>query len=387
MYFDVNSTTPVRHEVRDAMTRCLRDLGANPSTSYRDGRKTREAVERARQQVAAAVGADPDEIFFTSGASEANNTVLHSVAQMRPERRALITPIEHASVAQGARAHLGDRVDELRVDGTGRVPREELLGRVSRDHGCVAMILGNNEIGTIQPPETVRAAAEWCERNRAIFHLDVTQCVGKVPVNLHALGCHTASMSAHKVYGPKGVGALYIRRDAQGRVEPLISGGSQEASAGRFVRAGTENVPGILGMGMAFELSAAEVAREGPRLRGLRDLLQRELLRAVPGSVVHALGADRLPNTLSISFPRVNSRAFCAALDEAGVAVNVGSACSKQGRSKVLASIGVSEELERGVVRISLGKSTGARECQRLVGLMRDLHGRCGTSACPRQDP
>lgn len=387
-YADHNATTPLDPEVEKEMTRVARTHFGNPSSSYAQGRAAAEVLAAAREEVAKAIGARfADEIVFTSGATEANCTALRlATGTTVPAHRIVTTETEHASVlitCEHLKAFEDVDVAFVPVDSDGRLSyaafREVAM---ARPPGVVSLILANNETGVIQDAGVIREIADWCRHHETILHLDATQAIGKIPVDVMALGCDMLSMSAHKFHGPRGVGALYIRREVRYRVMPFMTGGKQEDNT----RAGTENVPGIHGMAVAIRKATAPgaVGAYDRTVRFLRDRVRDQLLRLIPDATVFggALPPEAvLPNTLSISLPGVDSRKFVRALDAAGISVGIGSACSKGKRSRVLEAMGVAEELERGVFRISVGKSNTVSECDRLVRVFHSTWLALGVSA------
>ena len=349
-YLDWNATAPLRTEVIAAMSAALARCG-NPSSVHRWGRAQRQAVEQARAAVAALVGARPDGVIFTSGGSEANHLALHGAYH----RSLLVSAIEHDSVraaAEGATSIPVQRSGVVALDAL------EQLVAAARPPALVSLMLANNETGVIQP---VAEAAAIAHRHGALLHCDGIQAAGKIPLALEALGADLLSLSAHKIGGPQGVGALVLRGDLA--LTPMLSGGGQE----RGRRAGTENVPGIVGFGVAVQLAASR--GDSVRIAGLRDEAQARLTALAPDARVFGVEADRLPNTLCLSMPDVPAATQVMALDLAGVMVSAGAACSsgKVRPSHVLAAMGAPPEDAQSAIRISLGWSTEASEIDRLV--------------------
>jgi cysteine desulfurase len=354
IYLDHNASTPVRPEALEAMRACLADLSANPSSLHREGQRARAAVERAREQVAALVRARPDELVFTSGGTEGDHAGLIGAAwALEPQgRRVAISAIEHHAV-HGAAEVLergGFAVTHLPVDREGRTDPMS-LEQSGPGTTVVAVMLANNETGVLQPLREVVERA----RARGIRVLcDAVQAAGKIPVDVGALGVDYLVVSGHKFGGPKGAGALIVRRDAP--FEPLFRGSAHE----RGRRGGTENVPGIVGFGVAAELAAREQEAEAARLLVLRERFEAALRERVPGLVVHGAGAPRLPNTLNASFPGARSDHLLMALDARGVEVSAGAACASGAvePSPVLTAMGVPRELAVCALRFSLGRTT-----------------------------
>jgi cysteine desulfurase len=345
-YLDWNATAPLRQEARAATAAAL-DVVGNPSSPHAEGRRARAIVEDAREDVAALVGAKPAEVVFTSGGTEANNWVL-----ARGWVTICLAGIEHDSVRAPAR-NSGARLVELRVDANGIVDATALDAvseRLSGERSLLSLQMANNETGVRQPVAGVVAIAE--EHGLAV-HTDAVQAAGRVAVDFRALGVDFLSLSAHKLGGPKGVGALVIREGVA--LPPFVAGGGQE----RRRRAGTENVPAIAGFGAAARAAARDLS-EIDRVRALRDRLEAGTLALTPGAEVIAAGAERLPNTTSIALPGASAETLVIALDLAGVAVSAGAACSsgKVGASHVLEAMGVEPGLARAAIRVSLGNGS-----------------------------
>jgi cysteine desulfurase len=356
IYLDYNATTPVAPEVLEAMLPYLRDEFGNPSSTHPYGRRAKEAVERARAQVAALVGARAEEIFFTSGGTEANNLAIRGVAEARPERRHLLTTtIEHPATERPCR-HLerqGWTVSRAGVDAEGRVRVDEAAAALRKDTALVTVIHANNETGVLQP---VRELAALAHGQGALVHTDAAQSVGKVPVDVDVLGADLLTVVGHKLYAPKGVGALYVR---QGTVlKPFALGGGQEHG----LRPGTENVPYIVGLGAACELARGRLARDSSALVELRERLWWRLQAEVPGMRLTGHLTERLPNTLNVRFPGVRGSAVLAGAPE--VAASTGSACHEGGEtaSSILLAMGLPPEEALGAVRLTLGHGTTAAE-------------------------
>lgn len=366
VYFDNNATTPVRPEVFEAMRPFLSPDGVygNPSSLHSAGQKAHTALETAREQVAALLGAaDPSEIVFTSCGTEADNMALIGAAfEHRAKGRHLITSaVEHHAVLHTldylAREH-NFEVTELPVDAEGRIRPSDLAAALRPDTILVSLMAANNEIGTVQPVAELGAI---CREKKVLFHTDAVQAAGKMPLDLKNLPVDMAAISGHKIYGPKGIGALYLRRGV--RLQALLHGGSHEKNR----RAGTENVPGAVGLGVACDLARREMESEVPRVRGLRDRFERGVLSSVPGVSVNGGGAPRLGNTSNLTFDCVEGESLVLAMDQAGFAlkqpdlpgveISTGSACASGllEPSHVLKAIGVSRERIHGSVRFSLG--------------------------------
>jgi len=354
IYFDHNASTPVRPEAAEAMARALRDLGATPSSAHREGQRVRAAVERAREQVAALVHADPAEVVFVSGGTEGDHAGLIGAAWASEARgrRIAISSVEHHAVHGAAEvaARIGFAVEHLPVDAEGRV-RPESIDALPADTTVVSVMLANNETGVIQP---IAEIARRAHARGMTVHCDAVQAAGKVPIDVAALGADLLVISAHKFCGPKGGAAMIVRRGAA--FEPLFRGSGHE----RGRRGGTEAVPAIVGLGEAAACAARELASEGARLGGLRDAFELGLREIAPDGVVHGAGAPRLPNTTNTSFPGARSDHLLMALDARGVEVSAGAACASGAvePSPVLAAMGVPRELAICALRFSMGRTT-----------------------------
>lgn len=362
VYLDHNATTPVSDRVRRKMDQVLKSQHGNPSSFYGMGRKSAGLVEQARKQVSQAIHANPAEVIFTACATESNNAVLKSVsAHFFPKRKKIVsTPIEHPSV-MNTLAYLetqGVTVEYCPVDGRGRILPAELEKRVDDDTFLVCCILANNETGVLQD---IKAVTKIARQHGALVLTDCVQALGKIPIDLHAWDVDYAAFSAHKLYGPKGIGALYVKQGSP--FTPFFHGGHQESG----LRAGTESVHNIVGFGAACQEVDRLLADAG-RIRALkRDLIQR-LKEIKPDCVVNSpeTESDCLPNTLSITFPGVDNAGLMGMLDYRGISVSAGSACStgEDTPSHVLKAIGVSDQAARETIRISLGHGTTARDIQ-----------------------
>ena len=349
-YLDCNATTPVDRRVLDAMLPALTGEFGNPSSVHAAGQRARALLEDAREELGQALGCEGRELVFTSGGTEANNLAVRGAAE---GRAVAVGATEHPSVVEAARRR-GTEVVVLPVDERGVISLDALDAALSAGVGLVSVMWANNETGVVAP---VAELVERCRRAGALLHVDAVQALGKLPVDLHALGADFASVSAHKVHGPKGAGALYARRGV--KLEAQSAGGGQE----RGRRGGTENVAGALGLARAATLAVAALAESGPRVRALRDRLEA-LALALPETRVNGAGAERLPGTLNVSFRGVEGEALLAALDLAGVAASSGSACHAGSvePSPVLAAMGVPPEWARGAVRFSLSRTTTGDE-------------------------
>ena len=383
-YFDWNATTPMRPQAIAAMQAALA-LGGNPSSVHAEGRAARGVVEHARKQVAALVGAQPADVFFTSSGTEANMLALTPAIETRSERRPrqnlLISAIEHSSVRGGGRFPR-EAVADVAVDGSGRVDLTALKTAISGvPRPLVSIMLANNETGVVQP---VAEAAAIVHAAGGVLHVDAVQAVGRLAVDAGALGADLLTLSAHKIGGAKGAGALIRRSDDIHIADPLIRGGGQE----RGMRAGTENVAGIAAFGAAAEAVQAGFAAEVARMLTLRNALEAGLRAVAPQTVIFGEEAERLPNTTLFAVEGLKAETAVIAFDLEGVAVSSGAACSsgKVQPSHVLAAMGVSPTLLRGAVRVSLGWNTTETDIERLLGAWRTLvtalsKGRSGIAA------
>lgn len=368
VYLDHNATTPVSNRARRKMDQVLRYHYGNPSSLYGIARKSAALMELARQDVANAVHADPQEIYFTGCASESNNAVLKSVSDyFYPKKKKIVsTPIEHPSV-MNALAYLETRgvmVEYCPVDSQGRVLLDELDKRVDEDTFLVCCMLANNETGVIQDLKTV---TELAHRHGALVLADCVQALGKIPVDLHAWGVDYASFSAHKLYGPKGIGALYVKQGSP--FSPLLHGGHQESG----MRAGTESLHNIVGFGTACQDVDRLLVHAG-KMQALKLQLIQRLKEIKPDCVVNSAQAECLPNTISITFPDVDNAGLMAILDYHGIAVSAGSACStgEDNPSHVLKAIGLSDQAARQTIRISLGRNTSEDDIRYATKVIQD---------------
>lgn len=367
LYLDYAATTPIRPEVWSAMEPHLKEIYGNPSSLHSFGRESRIAIEEAREKIAKAIGAKNEEIIFTSGGTEANNMVLKGVAFALQDKgkHIITTPIEHHAVLEPCHflEKLGFEITYLPVDKTGLVDPDDLKRAIRKDTILISIMHANNEIGTIEPIKEL----SWIAKEREIyFHTDAVQTVGHIPVDVKDLNVDFLSISAHKFYGPKGIGALYIGKGT--RVYPLLHGGEQEGRR----RAGTENVAGIVGMGKALELAILEIDSERERLTKLRDYFIEEVERRIPDSYLNGHRTQRLPNNINFSFAYIEGEALLLNLDMEGIGVSTGSACSSSSLepSHVLSAIGVPIELVHGSLRFTLGLWTKKEDLDYTLDLL-----------------
>lgn len=356
VYLDHAATTPVDPAVAEAMARVYRDVHGNASSVHAEGQAARALVDRAREEVAGAIGASPAEIVFTSGGTEADNLALRgALGARRGERDGLVTTaIEHHAVLDTARdlaAHAGARLTVVPVDREGRVDPAALAAAIDDGTALVSVMHASNEIGTIQPIAEIGAL---CRARGVAFHSDAVQTAGALPLDVRMLAVDLLSLNAHKLYGPKGVGALYVRRGT--RIATVQTGGGQEK--GR--RAGTENVAGIVGFGVAMRLAVERRASEAARLGALRDRLIASVRAQVPDVILTGHPTERLPNNASFVFPGTDGASLVVALDLAGFAVSSGSACTAGDTepSSVILALGIDRQTAKGSLRATLGRGT-----------------------------
>ena len=367
VYLDHNATTPPASEVVEVMARALRDLFGNASSIHAYGQRAKAALDDARTEVARLIAAEPGDIVFTASGTEADNLALRGVVDaMGPSRtRVVVTAVEHEAVINTARAlgRYGTPVTILPVDAEGVVRPAVFEDALGSDVAVASVLLANNETGVIQPIEEL---ARHARTRRVVFHTDAVQAVGKIPVDVEALGVDLLSLSAHKFGGPKGAGALWVRRGTP--VAAIITGGRQE----RNRRAGTENVPAIVGLGAAARLARAKLAEESVRQARLRDHLETGILGTVPGTAANGAGTRRVPNTTNIAFEKVEAESLLIALDLEGIAVSTGSACSSGTLepSHVLRAMGLPHGRVQSSLRFSVGATTTAEEIDRVLSVL-----------------
>ena len=368
IYLDHNATTPPAGPVVDRMAAALREEFGNPSSVHHFGQRSKAVLDDARSAVAGLIGADPSEVVFTSGGTESDNAAIRGAAEaleVTRKKHLIASSIEHEAVLNTVKA-LGRRgweVTLLPVDASGIVAPDVLAAALRDDTAVVSIMHANNEIGTIQP---IAELARLAKSRGAVFHTDAVQSAGKVPVDVRALGVDLLSLSAHKFYGPKGTGALWIRRGL--RLLSPMTGGKQERSR----RAGTENVAGIVGLGVAATLARAAMQAEGNRLSLLRDRLEDGILGAVPGTAINGSRSPRVPNTTNISFDRVEAESLLIALDLQGIAVSTGSACSSGTLepSHVLKAMGLPAHRTQNSIRFSLGHGNTEADVDRVIAAL-----------------
>ena len=366
LYFDNNATTPVDPEVLDAMMPYLRGHYGNPSSVYRIGKEAARAMDTARDQVAEALGCDGGEVVFTSCGTESSNAAIHSALSVDRDRQHLVTTrVEHSATLKTCEllAKRGYEITWLGVDGDGRLDLGELRDAIREDTALVSVMWANNETGVIFPVEEIATIA----REKGVFlHTDAVQVVGKVPVNLGALGLQFLSLSGHKLHCPKGIGALYVNRRC--RFTSYLTGGGQEG--GR--RAGTENVAYAVGLGKACEIAVRRLEEERVEVRALRDAFEDGVMRTVSGVVVNGDRESRLPNTTSLSFTGVDAETMLLLLDQNGLCCSAGSACTSGSihPSHVLKAMGMSDDRARSSLRFSFSRFNTRAEVERGISLV-----------------
>ncbi|MDH5612084.1 MAG: cysteine desulfurase [Gammaproteobacteria bacterium] len=366
VYFDHNATTPLHEKIFEAMQPYMGSVCGNPSSLHRFGRLQRQAIEQAREQVAALMGAQSSQVIFTSGGTEANNLMVKGLSMDTAVQRIAVSAIEHMSLLQPA-AEVGCNVDQIAVDGQGLVTQESLKQAINKETVLVSVMAANNETGAVQDinklAEEVRAHDIW-------FHTDASQIAGKLEFSFEKTAVHAMTLSSHKLYGPMGAGALIVDKCLP--MHSLLQGGSQE----KGLRAGTENVPAIVGFGMAAELAAQELIERADHVRVLRDALEKELMQL--GVVkVFSQQVRRLPNTLQFGVQGFDGETLLMELDRRGFAVSSGSACTsgKTEPSHVLKAMAVPNQLATSAIRVSLGRANTMAEIERFIEAMKQIIG------------
>ena len=368
---DYAATTPVRPEVLEAMAPYFSERFGNPSSLYALAREAKEAVEEARGRAAAAIGADPGEVFFTAGGTEADNWAIKGTALRGKGDHIVTSAIEHHAVIHPCRAleRQGYRVTYLPVDEFGRVDPADAEDAIADETILVSVMAANNEIGTIQP---IRAIADIAHDHGVPFHTDAVQAIGAYPVDVDDMGADLLALSAHKFGGPKGAGALYIRRGT--RIGTFMDGGAQE----RGRRAGTENVPGIVGLGRAIEVATADIEGHSRRLAAMRDRLIRGILDDIPDTRLNGHPVERLANNVSVAFRYVEGESILLLLDALGIAASTGSACTSASLepSHVLTACGLPHEEAHGSLRLTLGSRNTEEDVDYVLSVLPGVIGR-----------
>ncbi len=369
IYLDNNATTRPLPEVVDAMVHCLREAYANPSSVHQFGQSVRHAIECAREKVASLIGATPREIVFTSGGTESINLAIRGALRLKPDRRHIITTaVEHSAVLRVLEQleAEGYEIDRVAVDRDGRLDTAEWAERITAETALATLMHVNNETGVIF---NVASLAGLAAERGAVVHVDAIQSAGKLPIDVANWPAQFVSFSAHKFHGPKGTGALFVRRRT--RLEPLITGGGQE----RQLRGGTEHVAGIVGTGVAAEIAQRDMAEVAGHVGALRDALETGVRASVPFAHVNGEEAERIHHTSNVGFAGLEAEAILILLSEAGVCASAGSACSSGSLepSHVLRAMGIDERIAHGAIRFSLSRFTTQDEIDRLLALLPDL--------------
>ena len=346
----------------------LKEQYGNPSSIHRYGRLAHKAIDKARKQVAELINADPSEILFTSGGTESNNTALYGIALQKSCSQIITSSIEHDAILEPCKKleKLGFDVVYLSVDKFGTIDPLELKNRISDNTCIVSIMFGNNEVGTIQPIEEIGGL---CNQKNILFHTDAVQAIGKISIDVKKLGIDLFSISSHKIYGPKGIGALYIKKGIV--IAPVILGGGQE----RGLRSGTENVANIVGFGKACELAKNNLTKNIQTLKNLRDYLIKKVLDEIPYAALNGHPENRLPNNAHFTFLGVHGEDLLIKLDENGIAASTGSACSvhTQKASHVLQSMGFSHEQITGSLRLTVGMFNTYDEIDKTVQVLKNV--------------
>ncbi len=364
VYLDHAATTPVRPEVLEEMLPVFSRQFGNPSSFYQTGREARQLLDQARQRIARCMGADPTEIYFTSCGTESDNWAIKGAALASSDkgRHIIISAIEHHAVLHACQAleKQGYSLTVLPVDAYGLVDPQAVRAAIRPDTILVSVMMANNEIGTIEPIAEIAAV---CREKKVLFHSDAVQAAGALPIDVHELGVDLMSFSGHKLYAPKGVGALYIRRGV--RIDNLLDGGAQE----RNRRGGTENVAGIVAFARAYELAVAEMDETAERLSRLRDRFIEKVMDKIPHTRLNGHPGLRLPNNINVSFEFIEGESILLMLDHFGYECSSGSACTSGSLdpSHVLLAIGLPHEIAHGSLRVTLGHTTRADDLDRLV--------------------
>ncbi len=364
IYLDNAATTPINSEVLAEMLPYFNSIYGNANSLHSFGRDAKAGVDLARQRIATAIGCNPNEIYFTSGATEANNWAIRGIAyaNIKKGKHIITSSIEHPSVLETCKKleQEGFRVTYLDVDKYGFVRIDHLLHNIDKETTLISIMTANNEIGTIQ---NIQAIANIAKEKGVIFHTDATQAIGSVRINVSEMGIDAMSMSGHKINGPKGIGALYLRNGVH--IQKFMQGGEQESN----LRGGTSNTPGIVGFGKAIEIATRDIIANAKKVSTLRNYFVRELQNKIEMVYLNGHPIQRLPNNASISFGQVEGESILFLLDMAGIAVSTGSACSSGSlqQSHVLKAIGLSPDLAQGTIRFSLSKSTTKEELDFVV--------------------
>jgi len=368
IYLDNAASTQIHEDVLNSMLPFLKEQYGNPSSIHRYGRLTRKAIHKARKQIALLINADPAEILITSGGTESNNTALVGISSQFPSSQIITSSIEHDAILEPCKklSLKGLHVDYLPVDSFGMIDTSDLENIISEKTSLVSVMFGNNEVGTIQP---IAKIAKICHKNKVLFHTDAVQAVGKLSVDVKELGADLLSISSHKLHGPKGIGALYIKDGV--KIDPIILGGGQEFR----LRSGTENVASIVGFGQACEIAQNNLSKNILFIKKLQTLLIKKVLDEIPETTFNGHSEFRLSNNTHFTFLGVNGEDLIIKLDEYGIAASTGSACSvnTQKASHVLESMGFSLEQITGSLRLTIGIFNTKNEINETVDILKKI--------------
>ena len=368
IYLDNAASTQIHSDVLDSMLPFLKEQYGNPSSIHRYGRLSRKAIHKARKQIASLINADPAEILITSGGTESNNTVLIGISSQFPDSQIITSSIEHDAILEPCKKLIsnGFQVNYLSVDKSGIINTMDLKNIISKKTSLVSIMFGNNEVGTIQP---ISEIVKICHENKVVFHTDAVQAVGKVAIDVKELGVDLLSISSHKLHGPKGVGALYIKDGV--KINPVILGGGQEFR----LRSGTENVASIVGFGQACEIAQNNLIENSSLIKKLQTLLVKRVLDEIPEVTFNGHSEYRLSNNAHFTFLGVSGEDLIIKLDEYGVAASTGSACSvnTQKASHVLESMGFSLEQITGSLRLTVGIFNTENEINKTVDILKKV--------------
>ena len=368
IYLDNAASTQIHEDVLDSMLPYLKEQYGNPSSIHRYGRLARKAIDKARKQIASLINADPSEILITSGGTESNNTALRGISLKFPSSQIITSSIEHDAILEPCKKLSQERfqVDYLPVNQFGMVDPSELKNHISGKTSLVSIMFGNNEVGTIQP---ITEIAKICNELNIPFHSDAVQIVGKMPIDVKELGVDLLSISSHKLYGPKGIGALFIKNGLD--IDPVILGGGQENG----LRSGTENVANIVGFGKACEIAKNNLDENITHMQQLRGSLVENVLKEIPEVTLNGHPTSRLPNNAHFTFLGVNGEDLIIKLDENGIAASTGSACSvhTQKASHVLQAMNFSHEQITGSLRLTVGIFNTQKEIEQTVSVLKNV--------------
>jgi len=368
IYLDNAASTQIHNDVLNSMLPFLKEQYGNPSSIHRYGRLTRKAIHKARKQIASLINADPAEILITSGGTESNNTAIVGITSQFPSSQIITSSIEHDAILEPCKKLIsnGFQVDYLPVDKFAMIDTLDLENIISKKTSLVSIMFGNNEVGTIQP---IAEIAKICHENKVLFHTDAVQAVGKLPVDVKELEVDLLSISSHKLHGPKGIGALYIKDGV--KIDPIILGGGQEFR----LRSGTENVASIIGFGQACEIAQKHLVENISLIKKLQTLLVQKVLDEIPETTFNGHSESRLSNNAHFTFLGVNGEDLIIKLDEYGIAASTGSACSvnTQKASHVLESMGFSLEQITGSLRLTVGIFNTEKEINETVDILKKI--------------